>query len=41
MDKTHGMNFVSRLAQRMHSTDVNEIMIKSYLMEEWKPDLIV
>lgn len=34
------MDFVADLASKMHSTKINEIMIKNYLMEEWKPELI-
>ena len=40
MDKTHSMNFVAKLAKKMHSIPINEVMIKEYLMEEWKPELI-
>lgn len=40
MDQTHGMDFVADLASKMHSTSIDEILVKSYLMEEWRPDLI-
>lgn len=40
MDQNHGMDFVADIASKMHSTSIGEIMVKNYLMEEWKPELI-
>ena len=40
MDQNHGMDFVADIARSMHTTDISEVMVKSYLMEEWKPELI-
>ena len=37
----HGMNFVSDLAKKMQSVPAHEILVKDYLMEEWRPELIL
>ena len=41
MGMNHGMDVVSKLAKRMQLVSVSEVIIKDYLMEEWRPDLIM
>lgn len=40
LDKKQGMSACAELSKTMHDVRVEEVLVRDYLMEEWKPELI-
>lgn len=40
MDKKQGANVCAAISKGMHDGPVEEVLVRHYLMEQWKPELI-
>lgn len=40
VDRKHGMNVCAKWTSMLHTCPMEEVLVRDYLMEEWKPELI-